>query len=251
MDSDDISLPQRLERQVEYMDANPEVGVCGSWVEAFSDACCELWAAPQQHEAIVAKMVFESALYHPAVIMRRAYLVDSGLEYVEDFDCAQDYELWGRCARHFRLANLGEVLLRYRLHDKSVGRSRSARQRDCAYRVRKMWLSKLGLQPTSDEMTLHQRISAGEVEVNTDFLERSQSWLQRLAEANTACGALPEVELLQELASRWFLVCNRTTRLGPNVFRAYIHSPLSRHFPGRRVDVVALAAKSFLRRTGR
>ena len=81
MDQDDISLPERLEKQVNYMQIHPEVGICGSWVEIIGERAGEILKYPCTHDEIYAKMLFENALVHPTVIMRSSVIRQRGLIY--------------------------------------------------------------------------------------------------------------------------------------------------------------------------
>ena len=59
MDADDISMPDRLEKQVEFMEANPGIGVCGTWLKTFGAGKKSVWATPLNHDGIFAGMLFE------------------------------------------------------------------------------------------------------------------------------------------------------------------------------------------------
>ena len=60
MDADDISLPYRLQKQIEFMINHPMVGVCGSWVKTVGGAEETVWSYPEKDEDIKATMIFES-----------------------------------------------------------------------------------------------------------------------------------------------------------------------------------------------
>ena len=253
MDADDISFPERLSRQVDFMDANPSVGICGSWLQTFSMAERTLWPSPLAHNEIHAKLLFESALYHPTVFIRKSLFSDQVLRYMEDFPCAEDYELWSRCVSHCRLANIGEVLLYYRIHNKSVGSREASTMHQSADMVRLGWLRDIGLHPTSDEIILHRQLSLWlvPIQISRAFLEQSHAWLLKIRYANQVSKIFPEPELSKELSTRWFVTCCRSTSFGPTVFAQFYRSPLSRYFSGKKRDLFALAAKSFLCWSGR
>ncbi len=65
---------------------------------------------------------------HASVMMRAETLRSHGLRYDESYRTAQDFELWGRVLAVSRGANLGDVLVRYRVHDESINRSQRIRQ---------------------------------------------------------------------------------------------------------------------------
>jgi glycosyltransferase involved in cell wall biosynthesis len=116
MDADDISLPERLEQQLNYLNRHPRVAVCGSWVQLFghSEATYREQIYPADGEAIKVKMLFHCALAHPAIMARRSFFAN--LRYDPAFNKAEDYALWTSASGDFRFANLQQVLLRYRTH---------------------------------------------------------------------------------------------------------------------------------------
>lgn len=119
MDADDIALPQRLERQVAFLDANPGVGLCGSWAET-PNTPVRLLRRPCSHEEICLQLLSGTTFIHPTVAMRCSMLRRHGLRYREEYLYAEDYALWVECAKVTRMAIIPEVLLRYRIHDNSV-----------------------------------------------------------------------------------------------------------------------------------
>ena len=69
MDADDISLPNRIEKQVEFMQREPEVGVCGSYIEIFGDTIKrKVQRFPSNVNVNEAFLLFSTCLAHPSVI---------------------------------------------------------------------------------------------------------------------------------------------------------------------------------------
>lgn len=224
MDADDISLPQRLEKQMTFLDAHPEVGVCGSWMEAFSSTEISVWKAPVDHDEISCRLLFESVLYHPTVMMRRGMIECHGLRYDANYPHAEDYEFWCRCARLFDLANLDQVLLRYRVHKESVGGRKRAEKLATAGRVRVSQLGKLGVSPSAGEMVIHNALALWEMPAESGFLDRVQSWLLRLQTTNRErkIFSIPLFDAL--LAERWYHACEQASSLGLTAWRAWTKS---------------------------
>ena len=115
MDQDDVALAKRIGTQVEFMHGRPDVAVAGSFVYHMGrrPADDHLVQLPVEHEEIVRTLVRENCMYHPSVIMRRQEILSLG-GYRAEFRNSEDYDLWLRVAKVYRLANLPEPLLRYR-----------------------------------------------------------------------------------------------------------------------------------------
>jgi len=115
MDQDDLALPQRIGAQIGFMRQRPEIAVAGSFVYHMGrrPADDHLMRLPAGHEEIVRTLARENCIYHPSVIMRREPILSLG-GYRAEFRNSEDYDLWLRVAKVYRLANLPEPLLRYR-----------------------------------------------------------------------------------------------------------------------------------------
>lgn len=129
MDQDDISLPKRIEEQVNFMESHPDIGVCGAWITAFGANGTEyVKKLPTNNDDIKVALLFNNPMAHPTIMMRKSTLDKFGLRYDPLNDGLEDYDLWERAANVTKLANIPRALLRYRLHPVQLSRTSSARQ---------------------------------------------------------------------------------------------------------------------------
>lgn len=188
MDADDIMLPERLERQVSYLDAHPAVGVCGSCVRLLGRG--DVWTMPADDAAIRAEMLFNSPLLHPTVLLRRSALAE--LRYDEQFPKAQDYDLWQRLAGRTGLANVPEVLLEYRLYERNTDAAAKEFQAACADRVRVRALEEIGVRLSAAGMRRHRRVALRQASAGVIDAFRDGWYTARLRGAvskSPVCGA--------------------------------------------------------------
>lgn len=115
-DQDDISSEFRLQKQVDFLRLNPDVGMVGSNAEIWVNGkkTDRLLAHPTDDASIHFALLFDNPFVHSSVMMRRSVVERVG-GYCEDKSRQppEDYELWSRVARDFKLANIPENLLAY------------------------------------------------------------------------------------------------------------------------------------------
>lgn len=134
MDGDDISLKYRLEKQVQFLEENHDVCVCGSWAQLIDEANHSLGIRRKPSgDEINAGYWLTSPIIHPSAMIRREQL--GGVRYDETLNCAQDYDLWFRIARRCKVDNISEPLLQYRVHTKSISTQQRAQQLQKTYEI--------------------------------------------------------------------------------------------------------------------
>lgn len=116
LDADDVAHPERLARQVAYLEEHADVALLGS-AAIFTDATGREFARfgyPATHDAIIERLESGSAFVHSSVTMRRHAFESVGGYRLSPRSL--DYDLWLRIVERFRAANLPDFLVRYRVH---------------------------------------------------------------------------------------------------------------------------------------
>jgi glycosyltransferase involved in cell wall biosynthesis len=111
-DHDDISRPEMFQKQVEYLDANPGVGVVScnvSYLPRGRPTKC-----PKDNIEIKRELMHGCAVAHQASMIRKSVLIKSGVRYEPEYSPSEDYMLWIRLIPHTMFHNLPDVLLDYR-----------------------------------------------------------------------------------------------------------------------------------------
>jgi len=121
LDADDINEPHRILTQLSFLDTHPNIAVLGSAIQQIDTHDRPVptnLSLVTSHAEIRWRLRFCNAINHPTVIFRREAVLDAG--NYRDALPAEDYELWMRVALKYRMANLSEPLVRYRIHDTSL-----------------------------------------------------------------------------------------------------------------------------------
>ena len=127
LDADDVAQPERLARQIAFLDAHADVGVLGSAARELNGDGREVRVVrhPEDDAALRRALIRRNPMVHSTVTMRRSVLERVG-GYDARFAVAQDYDLWLRLATVTRLANLPDTLVVRRLLPGRVSVARDA-----------------------------------------------------------------------------------------------------------------------------
>jgi len=112
LDAGDLSLPGRFAAQLAFLEAHPEHAVVGTHVDMVDEEARLLYvfAPPTDHEDLVREFHYRNPMSHPSVMIRVNALRSCGV-YRETYYGGEDYELWLRFARGWKLANLDQVFV--------------------------------------------------------------------------------------------------------------------------------------------
>ena len=143
-DSDDISLSERFEKQVVYMDKHPECGVVSAWPKRFGPNVKQDDIFKYQPEMKLFDFIFHGCcISHPCAMIRRSVLVNNNIKYNPKCKYAEDYDFWIEIVRRAEIHNLQEVLLLYRWSGENISVKHAKEQKENFERTKKEQLSKL------------------------------------------------------------------------------------------------------------
>ena len=144
MGNDDICLPDRLRRQVNFLDANPPIGVVGGNIHVVDQDLGFRFESnlPLEHALVTWGLYFSASVADPTTMIRRELLVVAG-GYDEDCRTADDTELWTRLIQQTRFANLPDILMLYRRHPGAISVKHREKQRAEGSAVRRKALELL------------------------------------------------------------------------------------------------------------
>lgn len=206
MDADDISLPGRLAKQVEFMDKNPSIGLCGTWAELFGECEQSFWRFTDDPDIVKCMLIFGCCIVHPSVMFRRTIL-ETGLCYSDLYPHAEDYALWVHIAQQYKITNIPEVLLKYRKTGSQVSSRYAEEQLQTTLKIQLEQMNALGIEPTEEERLLHRTVGCSQFTSSISFANSVFLWLNKLKEANSRIHYYPEPAFTNLLRIYWKGVC--------------------------------------------
>lgn len=217
MDADDIALPRRFERQLAFLETTG-VHLCGSWFMEFGHGMPRGVRWSHDETALRTAMLFQNNICHPTVMAKRA--VFEKLRYREDYRLAEDYDLYARAYQDFHLANVPEILLRYRRHRAQATHARRDAMEEVTRRIRIEVLRAQGYAPSAEEQRLHNLVRAPSSLYREADLKGIESWLLKLQ------GQMRDEDARRLVAQQWMRACIRAAPLGKRMWQLYKTSPL-------------------------
>ena len=123
MDADDNSLPRRIERQVEFLNEHPEIGIAGTWASRMNEngLITGEWRFSTNPQLLKWQHFFGICVIHPTVMMRRE-IVEKLDFYRAEVVRAEDFDLWLRASAITEFSNVPEVLFKYRVWRNSTSK---------------------------------------------------------------------------------------------------------------------------------
>ena len=137
LDSGDISLPKRIEKQVNFLDVHKNIGLVGTWmyiINTKGDIIKEI-KYPTEDKELKRDLINYNPFVHSSIMLRRGILPKIDI-YKEEYKYAQDYNLYFELLPHISFANIPIFLVKYRMSPKSITSTKNKKQMSFANRAR-------------------------------------------------------------------------------------------------------------------
>lgn len=121
LDADDISLPDRIQTQLDYFENHQEIEVCGSYAQVISSTgeLLFVWKQVTSPLEIGWKILFKNPFIHSSVMFRKETVLRNSISY-QNYSGTEDYQFWSEILKYGQGVNLNKVLVQYRRHDKNM-----------------------------------------------------------------------------------------------------------------------------------
>ena len=136
-DHDDISYPDRFEKEVKYLDEHKDIGVVSSWFRMIPDNT--IAKRPENGADIKVHLTEGCCVVHSASMIRKSVLIDNNIRYEEEFSPAEDWALWCRLIDVTNFYNIQEVLLDYRWHETNTSSVQNFKMDKSSFKISNMF----------------------------------------------------------------------------------------------------------------
>lgn len=153
MDADDISSPDRIQKQLDFLIKHKNIAVVGSYAKLIDENNNVIGTrTPSKFNFLLkATCRLGAPFIHPSIMFNKK-LINKQLFYSSEFTHAEDYELWSRLSlqKELKFANIPEYLLMYRILMTSVSRKNSEKQSEITVKIQKKYFIKSKYKDTSN-----------------------------------------------------------------------------------------------------
>jgi glycosyltransferase involved in cell wall biosynthesis len=215
LDADDISLPDRLKEQVDYLEKHKEIDIAGSYVYQVNQNGLKTRTikAPIKDDQIKSSTFFRCSIVHSSAMIRYRFFIENNLFYDESYPSSQDYEMWSRAILSGKIHTLPKFLTLYRQSETQMSNKQSKTQQTQAERVYLTLLKRIGLNGTEKEVRLHT-ILINQIPLSkNDDIQDIYKWAINLFEKNLKTKLFNQRAFANELLLR-FLRFSFINRIG-------------------------------------
>lgn len=184
MDADDIASPERFQKQIELLDSNTQIGICGTQLRLIGSG--ELLLRPCGDDELRWWIFKGSPLAHPSIMMRRSVITENHLSFDTKAYVAEDFDLWWKMAFHCKMANLDEALLEYRIHPNQESSAKTETQ-NANHRLSLIeFMNRLGIETEEHTPEFVNKLLSKDLENNPLNLEKSIRFFKGLETSENA-----------------------------------------------------------------
>ena len=209
LDSDDMAMPERLKYQVKFLDKHPDYALCGTWslkVNSEGEIIGKINMS-DTYEDIRCTLLFTNSFVQSSIMIRRSVLIEN--PYDKEFPLAEDYELWCRLSRKYKLANIPYHMTKYRWHETNISKAKQDELLKLTKKIYKRELSLIGINASDNELSVHAAIGDKTLTglSKNSYLSELKVWIRKLTAAAIKSELYDKNTIKATAAFRWIFAC--------------------------------------------
>lgn len=212
LDSDDIAHPQKFEKQITFLKANPDFGLVGSLVILINEKGIKTgrWKINNKADIIPSIMLFYNYFVTSAVMFRKELTAD--IRYPEELIIGEDYVFWFYLLQKAKGTNLPEYLTSYRQHPESIIQRTAAKKEAYEKKVYELIFKQIGLHPSDEEYAIHLSLKNNEPVTSISQLKKTLIWLNKISQNTNDSPFIDHKTIGKVILNRWLKVCYKSRR---------------------------------------
>lgn len=209
LDSDDISMPDRIREQVEFMEAHADFGMCGTYYHIIDGEGKTLTDVrfPDNDIDVKTHFIAGNCFCHSSVMVRSG--ITDAMFFSEAFPMAEDFELWYRISKKTKVRNIPSFLTKYRMHGSNISMNKKKAMYGYIKTISRQMFEDIGLTFTERELALHTEL----VGYNDKFFEDKTAlkelshWIVKLISQFKGKDNFNYTLLQKLIFEKWMVIC--------------------------------------------
>jgi len=252
MDCDDISLPEKIELQVNLMEKNKNIDVCGtSYLQFFEDTVYYEDSAKSEHEAIRSNFVFKPAtIFMPTAMIRMAVLKKDPIRFDESLPMAEDYDFFQRFCEKYQASNVTQTLFRYRDTPNSLTHGFENKKEERFVLKQKIYeriLRGVSLEVKEADLLNHENCTNAVMFTDFQTYANCANHLRAIEEANIKTETYDPIIMKKVLKEQFFFISKKAGGLGLKTLWYYIKKSIRWNYSNGLSSLAKITLRSILR----
>ena len=209
LDSDDIALPDRIKTQVDFLEKNPDYGMCGVYhQEINNDGKLLKKIIYPSNDKDARTFLTIGNCFCASAIMVRGHLAKE-LKYREGYDIVEDYELWYRISKIAKITNLPIYATYYRVHGNNITITKKNQNISLATKIYRQILSDYNINFSEDELAIH----VNAIFYNNSYfkdagkLKQLENWITKLYNELKKYSSINSPIIHKFFSEKWVVIC--------------------------------------------
>lgn len=225
-DADDIARKDKFEKQIAFLEKNPDFGMIGSWVLLIDENGKQLrkkWKLNAPPGRIPSILLFRNYFAQPAVVIRKEAIPENG--YVQGYDIGEDYMMWLEIAGKFKTWNYPDYLLKCRIYPGSMMQREAHNMTGREKKIYDSIYRSFGFDLSERQLFLLLTIKNNSSAGDPGLLSEIEYLLIQILDKNKEVEKYDRQELMKVVYDRWLKV---SLKAGPSmkVLRRFLFSAL-------------------------
>jgi glycosyltransferase involved in cell wall biosynthesis len=225
LDSDDIAFEKRLEKQINFLEAHPEIGMAGAFPIIIDENGNKIrkWQFETDPQKLKIELFFHSPFLSSSVMIRKSRLPQDF--YDSKFPVAEDFDLYSKISEYSEIANIAKFLVKYRINSKGLSKSNTEKMEQLSIQVIKEHAERLGIkleENTIKDLRKAKKTSKIALEEIAE-IESSLISLKNLLSKNNYFDKKAVNGVIQKY---WFEACRKSTYNGLKILGIFFKSVL-------------------------
>ncbi|MBW3468315.1 glycosyltransferase family 2 protein [Arthrospiribacter ruber] len=225
MDCDDIIHKDKFQKQIDYLESNSEVGICGTWLWRFGDGKQAIAKSPNDPEVVKTTLIFSPSVWNATAMFRLSFIRKANLNYDTRLAIAEDYNFYLDASFHFPIHNIPEPLYYYRASETSIMKeyeSQESKKKSFYKIIYTKVFDKLGIINDDRNFNVHYKIASNHLIDDYSEYQEVYEWLVFLKKKNMEMNIYNHDSFSIMIDNMFYFVSKKSSKIGFTVFAFFM-----------------------------